>query len=703
MGLGTPVGSGTVTTSHPTSRAAHFRADIQALRALAVGLVALNHLWPARLPGGFVGVDVFFVISGFLITGNLIRQLESRGRIAFAEFYARRARRLLPAALLVAALSLLLVFTLLPVDRWAQNARELIASSFYVENLYLTVQAADYHAGASAASIAQHYWSLSVEEQFYLLWPLLLTGFLWLGSRRDATSARRRMLAGILVFGAVFFAFSVWFSVMYPKQAYFFTPTRFWEFAIGGAIALAGIRRATTPSTPRTVLALLGWAGLAASALLISPADAFPSWRAAIPTLATGLVIVAGGAGPLRGLDRLTSWAPVQWVGDISYSIYLWHWPLIVALPFAIGTVPDWRSKLAVLALTLLLAHLTYTYVEQPGIRLRATPRRTFGVVFASMCVVLGLGVTVKWEGDRRLERTAAETEAAMLSDCFGPRALAPGASCDNVDAPPYSTTLGPETTYYTTPDGCEVVTPADDESRVPAELECDHSGGDADAPLVYLVGDSHAQQWTWAVNEIASTNGWKLRMSFVGACTVADVPAHGVINVDHVEMCREVTPVMIQRVIDQRPDLVVHAGYWANNKVEDGSGRPQLDQYVDGLGITWSRWTEAGARVVAIEDTPANAGRAADCWIVHAEDPEACRIPIADALPFTPLAEAQAALDDDRVTVLDLTDYFCSDGTCPAVVGGVPVYVDADHVNRVYSLTLVPVMQPVLEDALTR
>ena len=279
------------------------RGDIQALRALAVLMVVGVHLWPSRLKGGFVGVDIFFVISGFLITSHLLRELDATGSISLGRFYARRVRRLLPAAYLVILVSAAGVVLLMPWDLWGRNFTELAASVGYVQNLWLTAQSVDYHAQGQAATVAQHYWSLSVEEQFYLVWPAVLLALRHLfGRRRYAQGGgdtfRRFLVLGSVVIVLVSFGFSLWFTGFSPRQAYFFTPVRFWEFMTGGFLAVLSpwISRVLGGATA-FVLAVAAWAGLVVSGFVVDPAKPFPGWWAVLPVVSTASVIAAGCSG----------------------------------------------------------------------------------------------------------------------------------------------------------------------------------------------------------------------------------------------------------------------------------------------------------------------------------------------------------------------------------------------------------------------
>ncbi len=346
------------------------RADIQALRALAVGVVIVNHIWPSRLTGGYVGVDVFFVISGFLITTHLLKELQGGGRIRLIRFYARRMRRLLPAALLVLAVSAVLVWRFLPYPRWEREGQEILSSAFYVENWFLAARSVNYSALNDAASVAQHYWSLSVEEQFYLVWPLLLWG-VW-----KMTRGRVKMqVIGIALVIVVSLSGCVWYTMADPAPAYFVTPARFWEFGLGGLLALLGLTSAKHRliSQPTQViwqiLAIAGFGLIAWSAMTYSHVTAFPGWAALVPAVGTALVIHGGTVVTDTWHGVITSFKPIQYAGDISYSLYLWHWPLICLAPFVLERTPERWDKVAIFALSVVLAGLCKRFVEDPGRR----------------------------------------------------------------------------------------------------------------------------------------------------------------------------------------------------------------------------------------------------------------------------------------------------------------------------------------------
>ncbi|SME97306.1 Peptidoglycan/LPS O-acetylase OafA/YrhL, contains acyltransferase and SGNH-hydrolase domains [Cellulosimicrobium cellulans J1] len=681
------------------------RTDVQALRAIAVGAVVLNHLWPNRLPGGYVGVDVFFVISGFLITSHLLKELLATGRVRLATFYARRVRRLLPAALLVLTVSAVAVWAFLPYTAWTRSAQEIAASAFYVENWALAAQSVNYSALNEDATVAQHYWSLSVEEQFYLLWPLLLVGLYLLAVRggRLAARPRRVVAAGVAVVGALSLVLSVVMTVRSPSEAYFVTPVRFWEFALGGLLALGATRvRLTAPWA--NLLAIAGFAAIAVTAAAYGPSTPFPGWLAAVPALGTAAVILAGTERRPLLHDRVTALRPVQVLGDVSYSVYLWHWPLIVVAPFALSRSLTTVDKLGIAVASVALAWVTKALVEDTGRSWRwasVRPRRSFAVMVVGMAVVGALALGLHAASGR--EATAAEQRAqeAAAADaaCYGPAALTPGAACDDPFGPAANPVLGDESTYYVLdhPDAC-----GEPQSRLQVgdtrtTTHCDFGGGD-DAPRVWLMGDSHAQQWQAPVLARAAAEGWDVTLSFLGACPPAEVEYVGYrgnpATAEKRAQCDEWRDAVHAEIAAERPDMVLTSSFARAEQVDDGSGRSESEQYVEGFRSYWEPWTAAGIDVVVLGDPPMNGMvRDKDCAILNAEAPVECAVERAVAQPADPMLEAasEPTQGPGRLVPVDLSDRFCDAERCYAVVGGLPVYADRDHLNKQYALGLEP------------
>lgn len=671
------------------------RRDIQALRALAVGAVVLNHLWPLRLPGGYVGVDVFFVISGFLISGHLVREVSVQGRLRFLQFYAHRALRLLPAAFLVIAVSLVGTYALLPHTQWSENSRQLFASAVYVENWVLAARSVNYMAAGEAATTAQHYWSLSVEEQFYLLWPVLLAGAAALARRRSTPRVRSALLSALTVVGLISFVYCVWITSNSPSQAYFVTPSRVWEFSLGGLLALY---------TPGSVLArryaeslaLAGFAAIVLCTFAFGPTTSFPGPMALIPTMGAALVILAGTGQPRLLHDRLTGLSPIQYVGDTSYSIYLWHWPLIVFAPFALSRDLTTLDKIALLAISLTLAAATRHLVEEPGRRWRwahRRPSRTF-VAMSAIVLLIGAGSwSVLRAQDARTAALEQQAERALSSDCAGPRAFHDESCPAPFEQPVANPAMTDANHFGAAPENCIAQSLLKPDGRKNTTV-CDFSGGDPNATTVWLVGDSHATQWRRAILPLAEENSWRLTLAAANGCppVVAGYVGMSIRQVpqEEIDACNSWNHGLADHVAKDNPDLVILSSYARQELLDDETGRSQEEQYVDGLQQMWTQWQARGIEIVVVTDPPYNdLVRSEDCLILHADDPAACAAPIAMANPPDPMVAAARSLPG--IHVIDMTEYFCDADRCYAAAGGVALYYNAFHINGVYAELLAP------------
>ncbi len=339
----------------------YFRGDIEGLRGISIALVLLFHARIAGFNGGFVGVDVFFVISGFLITGLLVREVEEKGKISLAQFYARRARRLLPAAALVLIVTLLASYFLLPDFLVRGIAVDIAAAALYVSNMNFAYHATDYFAPSAVPSPVLHYWSLSVEEQFYLFWPAIV-----LLVTRKARLPRINIRAALIAIGISSFVFAIWLLKFNAPWAFFSLPTRAWELALGGLLAVSKSSLAKIPKSVAGICRWLGVSGVFFSALFLKESAPFPGVPALIPTISAALVIAAGARSIQPLPTRLLESAPLRFLGRISYSLYLWHWPLLV-LPAALSIAPLTLAQRILLALgSIVLAAITQRFVEDP-------------------------------------------------------------------------------------------------------------------------------------------------------------------------------------------------------------------------------------------------------------------------------------------------------------------------------------------------
>ncbi|GGB84352.1 hypothetical protein N798_09755 [Knoellia flava TL1] len=666
--------------------ASDFRPDIQGLRAIAVGLVVLYHLWPKRLSGGYVGVDVFFVISGFLITSHIHREIVSTGHLRVTRFWARRIRRLLPASLLVLVLSGLGVLLFAPSTTWAQTAREIAASALYVQNWQLATSAVDYMALDNVPTVAQHFWSLSVEEQFYAVWPVLILGLLAVMRLRGHRDTRKAVLAGLALLSVASLTWSVVSTLQDQAFAYMSTFTRVWEFAAGGitALALVSLRR---PGA--TVAAWLGLAAVVGSGSVLTEASLFPGWVALFPVLGTVALLVSGAETPV---GRVLATRPMTFVGDISYSVYLVHWPLIVLVPHLTGHPLRWTEKLLILVATLGLAWLSKTWVEDPlrtGPLLSKAPRRAF--VFALTAMALVVGSTTTWGAVLEQREQRAATEAAQRIEagerCLGPRALVPEDGCSSVagDGPLVSP---PEAVVAQSKD--PLFTRCQQSLGNPALLDCvlgDPSGAKG---TIALVGDSHAGALIPTVDELGKRRGLKVVVHTKGSCPATDArrTVEGETSDERQASCTAYNAAVDEALLaDASVSLVLTSSYTRAYGWEGTGDGPETG--IAGFASRYERWRSAGKQVVVIADVPATAGEPVpNCIAQHLNDPEACAVPRAEAVvPDLAVSAAERA----GAPVVDLNDLFCDAASCYSQVGDVIVYRDRSHLSIEYARMLAP------------
>jgi len=681
-----------MTTLRPRARATkvtHFLPHVQGLRAIAVLLVVLYHVWPARLTGGYIGVDIFFVISGFLITGQLVRELERTGKIALPSFWAKRVRRLLPASITVLVFSSLAVLFILPLSSLVAEAKEILASTFYVENWALATGSVDYLASHEATTV-QHYWSLSLEEQFYLFWPLLLLGATWLGVKFFAERRWVPMVGLVVGVSVLSLVASVLYTASNPAEAYFVTWTRLWEFGAGAILALLP-RLRPSGAWMQNILGYAGLAMILGAGWFYDRDTAFPGYAAVLPVLGTALVITTDRAKNWWDIGSVLGGRPQRFVGDISYSLYLWHWPLIIIAPYIPGWGLSGLNRIALIAICFLLAWLTKKYIEDPArtwnFFTSRKPRVTYAGMVALM-VVASLMVGTAWLVDNpRYEAAAAELQQIRDNppDCFGVLA---GPDCQNpelvgaiIPSPGFGNADSPERTE------CFV-------QLNESTLTSCHFGSDAaNAPRVALIGDSHAYQYIETLISLAEKNDWSLTTYLKGACPWTTAPVSGP------------SPAFTQSCVD-----------WRANLAEELESTPEFDLiFTAALAHTpytvaanerdavlsagfVDAWKQAGsASIVTIVDNPDFAEDPNKCLrTADAADCTELRADVLDEVDPLALAGAQAG-----ATVLDFTDKYCDATECFSVVGGANVYRDQDHITRTFAGTMATAISAAIEEQL--
>ncbi|CAN5148012.1 acyltransferase family protein [soil metagenome] len=742
---------------------AHFLPHIQGLRAIAVLLVVIYHFEPGRLTGGYIGVDVFFVISGFLITQQLARELERTDRIKLPSFWAKRVRRLLPASLLVLLFAAIATLLVMPLSALTENVREILASTFYVENWALAANSVDYLAASNDASLVQHYWSLSLEEQFYLVWPILLLGASAFGvnrlrkarstagldakpSGRFAANARwNTMIALVVVASILSFILSVVFTKSDPASAYFVTYTRVWEFGVGALLALLPRLRPTRGWLSN----VLGYAGIVAllyAGFTFDRNTPFPGYAALLPVLGTAAIIVAHRSTRWYDSGRVLSMRVPRFIGDISYSLYLWHWPLIVIAPFVPGWGLSIYNRVALFALAFVLAWLTKKFVEDPARRWRfwaspaRRPRRTFVMMVAGMAVT-ALVVGAVWAVQQpKYEAAARELAATVASppECFG-AASGPGALVSGFAAPAVvaaakvdgtrvtdSTTGLPETSQLPAPaptgSGCSnpaladtiIPSPGFGNADRPSHPEClvtlndsalfaCHFGStDPGAKRVALIGDSHAYALLEPFIRLANDNGWALTTYIKGGCPWSTDPLPG--NDAFSASCATWRAHLTTELSAVQPFDVVFTAALADATSPGTSSDGKA--LAEGFSGAWKEATAKETPVVTMVDNPAWADDPNKCLRTStpASAADDCVEPRADALVADPpvaIAAAASVAAGEKVMLLDFSSTFCSATDCFAVIGGANVYRDQDHLTNTFATTLAPYLKSALATAM--
>jgi peptidoglycan/LPS O-acetylase OafA/YrhL len=699
---------GEVAPAQPRRAAATsgIRPDIQALRAVAITLVVMYHFWPGSMPGGFVGVDVFFGVSGFLITSMLLREIDRTGRLSLPGFWGRRVRRILPAALLTLLFCAVMTFAFVPLTDWRQYFDDMQASTAYVQNWHLASVAVNYFTSGSAATPVQHFWTLSIEEQFYIAWPILLTLAIVL-TRARSPRTRRQAIGVMMAALTLSSLFVSWRETIHnPAAAYFVTTTRAWELGLGGLLALAAPVRGR--ESARTALAWLGLAAIGASGALYSDATPFPGLAALVPVGGTLAVIYA--AAPARAWAPMPflRLAPVQLVGDTSYSIYLWHWPLLMFAPFVIHTKLTTSTTFIVLMLTLLIAWLSKTLVEDPIRKRSFLVRRPLGWTFCSgalaMALVMGvaLGGSSYVQAKTRKQVIASQhaAAAAAAAACFGAASLAPGHPCHN---PKLRTMVVP--------------TPLAAASMPNAPCLSVHLQGAVNvcgfgyqgahpAATVALIGDSHASQWRAALQVVAERERWRgVSLAHTSCPLSTKVPEISEPSRSSCLQWRRQLP----KWLAAHPEIsIAFVSDHIGGRVLGAEGRSQFEAKEQGYLGAWRQLLPASIRhIVVIRDTPEITGETLTCVEQaisrHEDAGVACELPRSSALGPDPQVAAAQQLHSARVNAIDLASFFCSSEWCWPVIGGALVYKDVSHLTTTYAVTLAPYLQQDIDAVLRR
>lgn len=656
----------------------------------------MYHFWPQTLASGFVGVDVFFVISGYLVGGRLLTAALNSQKLHLLSFYARRAKRILPAAYITVILSIGALCFLAPMNRWEAASREVTASVLYVQNILLARDSVDYLAQDAPDSMFRHFWSLSVEEQFYIAIPvvIVLCGFI---AKKLKLNSKGMLIGALLLLTAGSFAWSTYQVASANPTAYFMLTSRFWEMGVGALLVLL-------PALPKPQahrgFSVVGWMCIVVSTIATDPSS-FPGVGALPAVLGTAMVIYGGmyagratataptatattATAPTTVATSKRGIAGVRYLGDISYNLYLVHWPILIFLPL-IAPADEWWTRFVAVACALVLAAALYNWVDRPLRNFRVTPLNAPRILFcalgASILVIIVAMVPAAF-AQHQQDKQRGQVLHIIQND-FDRLGLSQETK-ESLESFSLDTQ-----TLLPLPSEVRDILPTGAEGRCKGFISKDYtpvcSFGSSDAELrIALAGDSHTEHYLPAFEKLVRDTGTLyVDTYFHASCPLSS--AQRVSDNERGGPCMKANEQTRKAIIAGDYDLVI-----TSNRTDmqwmTGAGMPSVE---DGFIEVWSEFVDAGKRVVVLRDSPMMLPDDAttECVIRYASTPEKCARTLEEAQSID--RQIQPALETDGVFLVDPTPLFCQGNRCPAVVGNVIVYRDQQHVSVLYAETL--------------
>ena len=640
----------------------HYRPDLQGLRAIAILLVVIAHAELGFFPGGFIGVDIFFVLSGYLITGLLLREYKDTGRIHLSRFYARRFRRLLPALLTMISLILAAsVFILSSYEIREQTASAVFAST-WTSNLFFAFSTIEYFAELQSQDLFLHTWSLGVEEQFYIVWPISILAILtFLASRRDRTNSNEKLL---LIFGGIFLlglGVSWFLTTINPLWSFYLMPARIWQFALGAGVCvwfnrdecgLGSRKKSCNSAAWSLLLASLGLLAIMASATLLHPGVVYPGYWALLPSSGAALLIASGQNSQDRGINGLLAHPVMTWIGDRSYSWYLWHWPIfILGFPFAVEN--QLLETLGLVSLSLLFAIVSYRYVELPfwkGRTSRTTPKQAVLLsTLAMFAIVIGIQ-----HGFNNAKNPVATLTHSTPSDAA--RSDVPIIYAHGCDSWISSADIHP----------------------------CKYGNLNASRTVV-LIGDSIGAQWVSMLFEIFPETNWRIIVLTKSACPIIDEDFFYPRIRKIYDVCTDWRNAAIEYISSVSPDII----FLGNSTTYDFTE----PQWVNGLTRILDVFTKINSEVIVIPGTPGLSFDGPSCL----ERTKTAASELPDGSSFSQCDEIfsseqydhvmrnleKATKDFKNANFINLNDLVCPSKVCSAMTpDGVIVFRDHAHLT---------------------
>ncbi|WP_226582044.1 acyltransferase family protein [Halobacillus litoralis] len=648
-----------------------FRPEIEGVRAVAALLVAVYHIWLGSVSGG---VDVFFIVSGYLITTSLLSRMVREGKINIQEYLLGLGRRLFPVAFTVILFILVGSIWIMPQAQWKQIIAEGFSSSLYFQNWQLAFSSVDYLAQNNQASPFQHFWALSIQGQFYVTWPLVIFLAYYIARKVLKTPVRKTLLGVLGLMFTVSLSYSIYKTAVNQPWAYFDTFARVWEFSLGGMLAIL----IPYLSFKKPVSIVMGWLGLAiivCTGMVLPVSSVFPGYVALLPTTGVMLVIISAENTGRFGVDKFLGSKPLMKFGSISYGFYLWHWPLLIFYYtyFDTNTIST-LAGIAIILITCVLAYVSVHFIETPVRSLSVKTSKKKIVTALTVFMIPVLVVNLSWD------LLSNQSKAYTVEDYPGARAIS-----DNVepapDKDPFPSTIQVQEqlpAFYDNHD-CFSYT-SEPEMKV-----C--SRGETENPdyTVALVGGSHSGHWFPALKELSDDLNLQIDVYNKDACRFSDDDFDGLLN----ESCMEWNEEVLAALLEDPPDLI-----FTTSTVNSQPDVP------DGYIKQWEK-LEGVTEILAVRDNPRMEVDTPLC-VDESDQLEECSVPRDEALSeVVPWETAEGV--SDNVTFADLSDYFCGEDVCKPVIGNVIVYRDEHHLSTVYSRTLAPAVKEHLVPALEK
>ncbi|EZH66293.1 acyltransferase [Bacillaceae bacterium JMAK1] len=654
-----------------------FRPELEGVRAVAALLVAVYHIWLGTVSGG---VDVFFIVSGFLITMSLVSRIERTGSVQFGTYVLGLMRRLFPLAFTVMLFTIVFSYIYLPTGQWSQTISELFASALYYQNWELANNSVDYLAQNNEASPLQHFWALSIQGQFYITWPLIILLAYFLARKLFKLPVRKTLLGVLSVIFLASFIYSVYITTVNQPWAYFDTFARVWEFSIGGILALL----LPYLKVNQMISTFIGWLGLliiATTGLILPVSDLFPGYAALLPISGVLLILIAAENNPSFGVHRFLGGKPFLYLGNISYAFYLWHWPVLIFY-FAMTNhqTVSFIDGLMLLGISFILSVVSVKVIEGPtrGLSVKTDKRKLIPLLIVFTLPVFALNTG--WSMQLTNMQSNLVTAGESINDFPGAQMISHGVT-PNPEVDPMDLLLQVSEELPSMYDDSECYTGLDSD-RI---HRC--SFGETEDPdyRVALVGGSHSGHWFPALEEIAFDLNMQIDTYIKDGCRFTEGDFGDVLT----DECVSWNQNMIQPLIDHEPDLIITTANVNKQPVPEG--------YIE----MWNEF-EGEIDIFAIRDNPRMDTNIPTCVGAASDPNEECSISREEGQTVeTPWEITGEENIPDHVYFGDFTNYFCDSETCPAVIGNVIVYRDNHHLSTFYSRTLGPALREQLEPVL--